>query len=136
VWARDADNTFGIQRTDTSATVLAPTQFTHISTGIYELSFDEPAAGLTYRWYRELTYSGTVQRAEKFSYPPPTSSSYLTAAEGDELAATMFGLAAYKAETTYKQAALEQATARIDAAYRYQGRRYDPAQALEFPRIA
>lgn len=62
---------------------------------------------------------------------------YLTQSDADALAATMVAsqVSAYVAATSaQKTAALEAATLRIDSAVRYQGEKYDPAQALEFPR--
>jgi hypothetical protein len=64
----------------------------------------------------------------------PTSS-YLEVSEADDLAATLPGLAAYAAASDpEKAAALNEATADIDAAMPYQGRKFDPAQVREFPR--
>jgi hypothetical protein len=64
-------------------------------------------------------------------------SSYLTTSDADALAATLPGLAAFVAAADpVKAAALELATDRFDTARRYQGRKYDAAQALEFPRVA
>lgn len=64
--------------------------------------------------------------------------SYLSTSEADAIAATMIPamVAAYTAaEPAARASALEQASADIDACWRWQGRRYDPLQGLEFPRI-
>lgn len=66
---------------------------------------------------------------------------YLITAEADTIAAALPAslLTAWSAASApNKTAALEQATADVDAAGPYQGRRYDAtgAQVLEFPRVA
>ena len=62
---------------------------------------------------------------------------YLTVTEADALAATTLGLVQWPtATTTEKTNALDAATRLIDSALRYQGRKYDGAQALQFPRVA
>jgi hypothetical protein len=67
----------------------------------------------------------------------PFPTVYLTVAEADALAATTVGLVQWPTATsTQKSNALDAATQLIDAALRYQGRRYDPAQTLQFPRVA
>jgi hypothetical protein len=65
----------------------------------------------------------------------PTASGYLDVAEADAMAATMPGLASYTGASSGKQAALDEASWRVDT-LRFQGRKYDPAQRLEFPRVA
>ena len=60
---------------------------------------------------------------------------YLTVADADALAATILGLTQWSAATsTEKTNALDAATKLIDGALRYQGRKFDPAQSLQFPR--
>lgn len=62
---------------------------------------------------------------------------YLTVAEADALAASVLGLLQWPAATSAdKTAALDAATKLIDGALRYQGHKYDPAQVLQFPRVA
>lgn len=64
---------------------------------------------------------------------------YLTSTDADTLAAAMptADVSAYvAASTAQKTAALEAASERIDTAMRYQGRKYDLEQVLEFPRLA
>ena len=59
----DPTATFGVQRTDTSATVVADgTAFTNPSTGIYQYDLTEPAAGLTYLYWIEVVYAGETIR--------------------------------------------------------------------------
>lgn len=56
--------------------------------------------------------------------------------DAETLADAMLGLTAYKAASDDdKTAALEQAAEEIDA-IRFQGRKFDPSQAREFPRLA
>ncbi|MGB7157116.1 MAG: hypothetical protein WBD40_03555 [Tepidisphaeraceae bacterium] len=138
---RDPGNTFGVQRTDTSATVVAAgVAMTRVSLGVYEHSLTDPAPGLTYRYYRIVTYNGVEQSAEKFSYAPAdaTATMYLPEdAEADAISATLPNLTAYiAASTTVKRQARALATERFDTARRYQGRKVDEAQLLEFPRVA
>jgi hypothetical protein len=62
---------------------------------------------------------------------------YLSVDDADELADALPGLSAWKAAADdAKAAALRRATAEVDDAMPYQGRRYDPAQAMQFPRVA
>lgn len=66
--------------------------------------------------------------------------SYITQPDADTLAATLPGLASYKAATiALKAAALLQASDDIDQAMRYQGCKYGPivgaVQDREFPRV-
>jgi hypothetical protein len=68
---------------------------------------------------------------------PTYPTTYLTVAEGDALIATTLGLLQYPAATASDRgAALDAATRLIDSALRYQGRKYDPGQVLQFPRVA
>lgn len=62
---------------------------------------------------------------------------YLTTEAADALAATLQPpVTSYLAASApAKLGALEEATRRIDAAYRYQGARYLAGQELEFPRV-
>ena len=62
---------------------------------------------------------------------------YLSVAEADALAATTPGLLQWGAATaSEKSNALDAASKSIDGALRYQGRKYDSAQVLQFPRTA
>ena len=61
---------------------------------------------------------------------------YLTVSEADTLAASTLGLLQWATSTTSEKTnALDAATRVVDTAMRYQGRKHDPAQALEFPRV-
>ena len=137
---RDATNTFGVRRTDTLATVVAAgTAMAQQSTGSYAHTFVDPAPGLTYNYWVEVLYDGVTYRFERnrSADPAPDAASYLDVSAADALAATVPALAAWPAATADAKArALAQASADVDAAMPYQGRRYDPAQALEFPRVA
>ena len=62
---------------------------------------------------------------------------YLTVSEADALAATTVGLIQWPTSTSsQKSNALDAATQLIDTALRYQGRKYDSDQSLQFPRVA
>jgi len=63
----DPDGVFGIQRTDTEATlVAADTAMTWVSTGTYEYDFDEVASftGIEYRFYVKWVYAGETHYVE------------------------------------------------------------------------
>jgi hypothetical protein len=67
----------------------------------------------------------------------PFPTTYLTVVQADALAASTVGLVQWSTATSgEKSAAIAAATKMIDAGMRYQGRKYDPAQALQFPRVA
>jgi hypothetical protein len=74
------------------------------------------------------------------TYPDPNAPagpSYLEVVEATALAADLPALSAWAGATDPDRgAALELATLDVDAAMPYQGRRYDPAQVRQFPRIA
>lgn len=58
--------TLGVKRNDTDAAVVADgTAMTKVSTGIYEYTFTDPAAGLEYTAYVEWVYGGETYRVEK-----------------------------------------------------------------------
>jgi hypothetical protein len=62
---------------------------------------------------------------------------YLTVAEADALAASVLGLLQWGTATSSdKVSALDAATRLIDTGLRYQGRKFDTGQTLEFPRVA
>lgn len=53
----NAAATYGVKRNDTSAVVVADgTSMTHVSTGVYEYEFAEPAEGLAYTAWVEIVY--------------------------------------------------------------------------------
>lgn len=67
----------------------------------------------------------------------PFPTVYVAVADADTLAASVLGLVQWSSATsTEKSNALDAATRLIDTALRYQGRKYDPAQVLQFPRVA
>lgn len=138
---RDPTEAFGVRRTDTDAVVVAAgTAMEQVGTGVYEYAFEDPAAGLTYNYWVEYVYAGQTLRLERnLAGPVPLDegSSYCTLEEADQIAAALPGLASFKAATDdARTAALLGATIDVDDSGRFQGRRYDPAQALEFPRVA
>ena len=60
---RDPTDTFGVRRTDTLEVITAAgTAMTHLSTGLYALSFTEPVAGLDYEYWVEFVYLGITKR--------------------------------------------------------------------------
>jgi len=62
----DPTGTFGVRRTDNSATVVADgTAMTNLATGIYNHRFTEPAQGLTYNYWEEIVYAGATYYFEK-----------------------------------------------------------------------
>ena len=57
----DPTGTYGVKRDDTDAVVVADgTAMTNQSTGVYQYSFTEPAAGLEYTAYVEVVYDGAT----------------------------------------------------------------------------
>lgn len=137
---RDPTSAYGVKRTDTSAVVVAAgTAMTHAGTGQYSYTFTDPAPDLVYNYWVEVTYDGATYRFERNRSAAPAGPLpvYLSADDADELAGALPGLAAWKAATDdAKAAALRRATAEVEDAMPYQGRRYDPAQRLQFPRVA
>lgn len=70
VYLRDPTNTFGLRRIDTFAAVIAAgTELTRVSLGTYQLvpPLTDPAPGLTYEYWPEVDYGGTVVRWEETS---------------------------------------------------------------------
>lgn len=61
----DPTGTYGVKRNDTDAVVVADgTAMTHVGTGQYSYTFDEPAAGLAYTAYVEVVYAGATYHDE------------------------------------------------------------------------
>ena len=136
---RDAGNTFGVRRRDTLAAVVpAGTAMTHVATGVYAYTFADPEPNLTYHYWVEAVHGGATHRLEGTvaGGAAVNPRSYLTVAAADELAATLPALAAWSAATSPNKAtALERASIDVDGAMPYQGRKYDPAQVNQFPRV-
>jgi hypothetical protein len=131
-------------RTDTGAAVAGvstPAAFDAAGGGVYTFSFTDPAPGLTYRYVYRVTFaSGQLYEVTATSAGAASDApAYLTVSEAAALAATLPAslLAAFLAlgSDAAKAAALAQATADVDAAGPWQGRRYAAGQALEFPRV-
>lgn len=136
---RDPDNTYGVRRKDTLAVVVAAGEpMAHESLGTYTYPFTDPAAGLLYDYWIEAVHAGVTYRYERATTRPAgMSTSYLTVEAADALADALPELTAWTPAVAASRAvALEQATSDIDAAMPYQGRRFDDAQILQFPRIA
>jgi hypothetical protein len=142
---RDPANTYGVKRTDLSGpaavVVAAGTAMTAAGGGVYTKTWADPAPGLTYAWALRITFdngqvedlAGTIAGATV-----NTLDSYLSLADAKALAANLPAaqIAAWVAASDdQRTAALAAATADVDGG-RYQGRRFDPTQALEFPRVA
>jgi hypothetical protein len=67
---------------------------------------------------------------------PVSGTAYLSTTQMISVAATLPGMSALIGSTTDAQASLlEQASLDVDAAGPYQGRKYDPSQEREFPRV-
>lgn len=138
---RDPANSFGVRRTDTSATIVAAgAAMTHSGLGCYEYSFVDPTPGLVYNYWVEVAYDGATYRFERNQSAAPATDapgSYLTVDEANQIAAAFPALANWPAASSdVKARSLAQATDEVDHAMPYQGRRFDFAQAMEFPRIA
>lgn len=138
---RDPTAAFGVRRTDTSAVVVAAgTALVKVATGVYEYSFEDPAAGLTYNYWVEFVYGGETHRFEKNLSAPVVdeASVYLTLSAAATIAASLPGLPKWKAAADAdRQAALILATWDLDAGGPWQGRKYAGSeQVLEFPRVA
>jgi hypothetical protein len=138
----DKAGLIGVQRTDTGVNVVAPgTALGHDSTGVYDYTIDDPAPNLTYTyWITFVSPLGVTLRYQKTIVATPTGSPlpvYLSAAAADALAAQVPALKAWPAANdAQKTAALVQATLDVDRGQKYQGRKYDLTQSLEFPRMA
>jgi hypothetical protein len=134
-------------RKDTGAAVptspALPQAFAAAGGGVYTFAFTEPAAGLTYAFAYTITWAdGSVDSlaATQVASDTAVASGYFDAvASADAIAATLPSalVASYLAATAAdKASALEQASLDIDDGMRFQGRKYDPTQLQEFPRIA
>lgn len=138
---RDPGGTFGVRRTDTLASVVAvDTVIPRVSQGVYEYPFTEPAAGLTYNYWWVVVYNGDTYTDERnqtsLAFDLDASAYVTSVAEANAIANALTGLASWKAATDdAKSAALLGASIDIDAAGPWQGRKYDLAQVLEFPRV-
>jgi hypothetical protein len=137
---RDAGATFGVRRTDTLAAVVAAgTAMTHVSTGVYAYTFADPEPNLAYHYWVEAVHGGATHRlaGNVAGGAAVAPRAYLTVAAADELGATLPALAAWSAATSPDKArALERASIDVDGAMPYQGRKYDPGQVNQFPRVA
>ncbi len=75
----DPTGTYGVKRNDTSAVVVADgTAMAHTSTGVYDYTFTEPAAGLAYTAYVEIVYDGLTYHFEHDLAAIPAASTALT----------------------------------------------------------
>lgn len=69
---RDPTAAFGMRRTDTQAVIAAAgTALSRVSTGLYQYTFAEPAAGLVYQYFVEWLYAGETRRIEQFLETAP-----------------------------------------------------------------
>jgi hypothetical protein len=135
----DETATFGAKRLDTNGIVVAAgTAYTRTAAGTYQYILSDAVAGVTYEYWIKATIGGVdyYLRKTKTAAEDAATDSYLSVSDADALAATLTGLASYTAASSgAKLNALAEASGRIDTAMRYQGRKYDPAQVLEFPRV-
>lgn len=111
------------------------------SNGEYAAAFADPEPGLSYRGVVRITWDDETYDDQWIDFSGDGVSagapSYLDVASADAIAATMFNVSSYtSAATDRRLAAIVEATSVIDSAYVYQGRKFDPLQPLEFPRIA
>ncbi len=76
----DPTGTYGVRRTDTSATVVADgTAMTNTATGVYSHEFVDPADDITYEYYLEVTYGGeTYWITGSFDSPTTESTQLVT----------------------------------------------------------
>lgn len=133
------EGTYGVKRMDTGAVVVAAgTAMIRDGVGLYHYTFTDPAPWLIYNYWIKARVNGIDYYSEKdLSGPAAGSAGYVEMEEADAMAADLPGLIAYKAATgQQKAAALSSATSDIDAGMRYQGRKYEPDQSRQFPRIA
>jgi hypothetical protein len=141
----DPTDTFGVKRDDTSAVVVANNAaMTRQSTGVYVYTFDDPGVAMTA--YIKYVFQGATYRIEDdlpaigaVNAAPAGQVYFEDIDEARALAATLPSsrLAAFRAASDVDAwAALAEASSRIDARRGgYQGRKYDPEQVLEFPRV-
>jgi len=135
----DAAGTYGIKRADTGEIIVEAGEFfTRNGPGAYSYELANPIAGVTYIYSRRLVLGGNTQHksASVVATAVNTLPSYLMLAEADAMAASLPTVGRYSAgDATTRQQWLAMATVRFDASRRWQGRKFDPAQTLEFPRV-
>lgn len=62
----DPTGTYGVKRNDTDVTVVADgTAMVHLSTGVYEYTFDEPDSEVAYTGYAEIVHVGQTYHIEQ-----------------------------------------------------------------------
>lgn len=130
-----------VVRLDTAAVVVStPAALTKVSTGLYRTTIAGLAGGVAHQASVEIVYDGTTSTLTRTFVPASLaadSASYLSLAEGDALAAAYPGLAKYVAAgSDVREAAMLLASSDVDVSSRWQGRKYDPLQVREFPRLA
>ena len=77
----DPTGSFGVRRTDTGAVVVPDgTAMNHDATGVYSLTFVDPADDLTYEYWLEFVYGGETYHLESTFAGPASVSAYLAAA--------------------------------------------------------
>lgn len=138
---RDGAATYGLRRTDTAAIVVAAgTALNHDGTGLYSLPVAGLTPGVAYDYWLERVYAGATKR-DQYNFIAPTAADdlprYLTVDEAVAMAGSMPGVASFLAANSSQQSmALAMATQDLDNAQRYQGRKWDLVQVLQFPRVA
>lgn len=141
VWA-DQAGTYGVKRTDTGEIIIPlNTPLGVDGVGRYSTTIDPAEPGVTYQGYAKTVVNGQPYWAlrRQTAGVAPASRSYLTSVEAGLVAGALpaVSLPAWNAASDGdRTAALELASADVDAAGPWQGRKYDAAQVLEFPRVA
>jgi hypothetical protein len=137
---RDEANAYGVKRMDTAAIVVAAgTAMTRSETGRYYYALTNPVAGVTYRYAARVIVGGKTFWIvkDRTAASSVTLNAYLEADEARVLGAALPGLATLIAKDDATLAMLlSLASIKIDAAMRYQGRKYAADQVREFPRVA
>jgi hypothetical protein len=135
----------GLVRSDNGATPCTlPISFVLQGDGISWVAVftdaGNPPASYTYTYQINWSDGSFDQKSRTLQIAPAIAAGYLTVSAADAIAATMpasllpWYVGANPAGAD-KLANLQQGFWDIEHAMRYQGRKYDPAQAQEFPRI-
>jgi hypothetical protein len=139
VMLSDPTGTYGVKRNDTNAVVVAAgTAMIQDSPGVFHYTFVDPSPNLIYTCWVSRVYAGqTINRSVTKAGGGDLLNSYLQVADAVILSATMLPLKYFSAASASLQGILlSAATRQIDTGMRFQGRKYDLTQALQFPRVA
>lgn len=129
-----------VVRNDTGMAFVNGAAMGNLGGGVWSYAVTDPAPGLVYGCTIVFTFGdgATITRIRSVAGSTDAQPRYLLSAEGLVLAASMLNVSYFLgAASATQSAALAAATADIDTAIRYQGRRVDMvAQLTEFPRVA